>query len=87
MNETIVAIATPSGRGGVGVVRISGPLCQSIATKILGKVPKPRFACFGMFKQEDDIIDQGISLYFQNPHSFTGEDVLELHGHGGPGRA
>jgi len=84
-NDTITACATPPGRGGVGVVRISGPLTAMIARTILGRLPKPRYATYADFigaKQE--IIDRGIALYFIAPHSFTGEDVLELHGHGGP---
>ncbi len=85
MIETIAAIATPSGRGGVGVIRISGPLCQHIARSMLGVVPKPRLAHFSLFKDaQGNSLDQGISLYFPAPHSFTGEDVLELQGHGGP---
>ena len=82
--ETIVAIATPLGRGGIGVIRVSGPLCRSIANQVLGTIPKPRLAHFGSFRNQENIVDQGISLYFPEPHSFTGEDVLELHGHGGP---
>ena len=83
--DTIVALATPSGRGGVGVVRISGPETQKIAKKILKKIPKPRFASFSTFKDTDDtIIDEGIALLFLAPNSFTGEDILELQGHGGP---
>lgn len=82
--DTIVARATPSGRGGVGIIRISGPDTQAIAEKILGCLPKPRFASYGQFMAANgDIIDQGVALYFKAPHSFTGEDVLELQGHGG----
>ena len=84
-NDTIAAIATPPGRGGVGIIRISGPRCQAIATSILGKVPQPRQAEYLPFIGEDSVVlDQGIALYFRKPHSFTGEDVLELHAHGGP---
>ncbi len=83
--ETIAAIATPSGRGGVGVVRVSGPKASAIATKVLGKCPKPRYALYAEFRGEtNSVMDQGIALYFQGPNSFTGEDVLELQGHGGP---
>lgn len=83
--DTIVAKATPQGFGGVGVVRISGPETSIIAEKILGVLPKPRYATLLNFKDEKGFsIDQGIALYFPNPHSFTGEDVLELQGHGGP---
>jgi len=85
MIDTIAAIATPPGRGGVGVVRVSGPLCRAIATVLLKTTPQPRLATYKPFyNQNNEIIDQGIALYFPAPHSFTGEDVLELQGHGGP---
>ncbi|MBY0499146.1 MAG: tRNA uridine-5-carboxymethylaminomethyl(34) synthesis GTPase MnmE [Nitrosomonas sp.] len=81
----IAAIATPPGRGGIGVIRISGNNLAKLAQVILGKLPKPRHASLGKFLDtEGQIIDQGIVLYFPGPHSYTGEDVLELHGHGGP---
>ena len=83
--ETIAAIATPPGKGGVGIVRISGPKSRQVAEKILGKCPKARNADYLSFRDEDNsVIDAGIALYFQKPHSFTGEDVLELQAHGGP---
>jgi tRNA modification GTPase len=83
--ETIAAIATPRGFGGVGVVRVSGPLARAIAQGILARVPRPRYASFGPFRFADgSCIDEGIALLFPAPHSFTGEDVLELQGHGGP---
>ncbi|WP_434678796.1 tRNA uridine-5-carboxymethylaminomethyl(34) synthesis GTPase MnmE [Pseudomonas sp. R1-18] len=83
--ETIAAIATAQGRGGVGIVRVSGPLASQAAQAILGRMPKPRFAHYGPFEDsEGQVIDEGIGLYFPGPNSFTGEDVLELHGHGGP---
>lgn len=83
--ETIVAQATPPGYGGIGVIRISGPQCRAIARKILRKVPVPRIAAYGDFlDSEETVLDQGLALFFQAPHSFTGEDVLELQGHGGP---
>lgn len=83
--DTIAAIATPPGRGGVGIVRVSGPKVTEIAKKILGEVPTPRYATFSNFKDDqNNSIDQGIALYFKAPHSFTGEDVLELQAHGGP---
>jgi tRNA modification GTPase len=82
--ETIVAQATPKGRGGVGVVRVSGNLAATIAQKILKKTPAVREAQFLSFWDEAEKIDQGIALFFKAPHSFTGEDVLELQGHGGP---
>ena len=82
--DTICAIATPSGRSGIGIVRISGPDCLSLAMRILGFSPEPRKAYFADFHDQDgQIIDRGVALYFQSPHSFTGEDILELQGHGG----
>ncbi|MEH6470396.1 MAG: tRNA uridine-5-carboxymethylaminomethyl(34) synthesis GTPase MnmE [Halopseudomonas sp.] len=82
---TIAAVATPPGRGGVGIVRISGKQTREIAKHILGIDPQPRYAHYGSFyDQQGQQIDQGIALFFPNPHSFTGEDVLELQGHGGP---
>ncbi len=83
--DTIAAIATPRGRGGIGIVRISGPDTQHIAAQILGPpLPLPRRACHRAFVGPGGhSIDNGIALYFPAPHSFTGEDVLELHGHGG----
>lgn len=84
MKETIVAQATAPGRGGIGILRVSGPLATKVAQAILGKCPKPRMADYLPFKDDDGtILDQGIALYFKSPNSFTGEDVLELQGHGG----
>ncbi|ODN43044.1 tRNA uridine-5-carboxymethylaminomethyl(34) synthesis GTPase MnmE [Piscirickettsia litoralis] len=83
--ETIAAQATPSGRGGVGILRISGPKVKELARSLLGKLPKVRYAQYGPFLGENsEILDFGIGLYFEGPNSFTGEDVLELQGHGGP---
>jgi tRNA modification GTPase len=83
--DTVAAIATPAGRGGIGVVRVSGPELLPFATAILGRAPAPRSALFSSFRAADgSVIDQGIALYFPAPRSFTGEDVLELQGHGGP---
>lgn len=83
-NDTIAAIATPSGRGGVGVIRISGKNVPAVAHTLLGKLPKPRYATYSNFvDQEGELLDQGLALYFPAPNSFTGEDVLELQGHGG----
>ncbi len=83
--DIIAAIATPPGRGGVGIIRISGKNLSSLAQAILGKLPIPRSAQLSQFLDtEGQIIDQGIALYFPAPHSYTGEDVLELQGHGGP---
>lgn len=84
-NDTIVAQATAPGRGGVGIIRVSGKLAGSVADKLLGKLPAPRMAEYCPFKNaQGQTIDQGIALYFKGPNSFTGEDVLELQGHGGP---
>ncbi|WP_319380608.1 tRNA uridine-5-carboxymethylaminomethyl(34) synthesis GTPase MnmE [Thiomicrorhabdus sp.] len=83
--DTIAAIATAPGRGGVGIVRVSGNKVQAITEEMLGLLPKPRYAHYGPFYGEGhQVLDQGIALFFPNPHSFTGEDVLELHAHGGP---
>ncbi len=82
--DTIAALATPPGRGGVGIVRVSGPSAKALAETILGYQPAPRYAHYGAFHGESNVIDEGIALYFPGPHSFTGEDVLELQGHGGP---
>ncbi|RRQ21974.1 tRNA uridine-5-carboxymethylaminomethyl(34) synthesis GTPase MnmE [Thiohalobacter thiocyanaticus] len=85
MTDTIAAIATPAGRGGVGIVRLSGPDVPQIATDWLGHVPEARRAELHTFTAADgSSIDQGIALYFPAPNSFTGEHVLELQGHGGP---
>jgi len=83
--DTIAAIATPSGKGGIGIIRISGPLARDLAVKILGKIPEPRLATFSTFLDENgDGIDHGLGIFFPSPNSFTGEDILELQGHGGP---
>ncbi len=83
--DTIAALATPPGRGGIGVLRISGPEVAKIATGVLGTLPPPRQAVVRAFRDADGhVLDTGLALYFQGPASFTGEDVLELHGHGGP---
>lgn len=84
-NETIVALATAAGRGSVGIVRLSGARSLEIANRLLGFDPKPRHAHFCPFKDQDgEQIDEGVALFFKAPHSFTGEDVLELQAHGGP---
>jgi len=83
--DTIVAIATSPGRGGVGIVRLSGKQSVAIAEKICGRLGEPRFAKFSNFRHEDgEVIDSGVVLFFPNPASFTGEDVVELQGHGSP---
>ncbi|MDD1622462.1 MAG: tRNA uridine-5-carboxymethylaminomethyl(34) synthesis GTPase MnmE [Methylococcaceae bacterium] len=82
--DTIAAIATPPGNGGVGIIRISGPAVNDIALSISLKPPKPRYAVFTSFLDDNGIIiDSGLMLYFPGPASFTGEDILELQGHGG----
>lgn len=83
--DTIAAVATAPGRGGVGIVRISGPRALPIAITLSGREPVPRHAYYGgFFANDGEVIDEGLLLFFRGPHSFTGEDVLELQGHGGP---
>src|SRR6187551_2444256 len=83
-DDTIAAIATASGAGGIGVVRVSGALSQHIATQVLGACPAPRHAAYlPFYDAQHHLIDRGIAIYYQNPHSYTGEDVLELQAHGG----
>lgn len=83
--DTIAAQATATGRAGVGIIRVSGPAVSAVANAILGKIPKPRTAEYLPFLDaQQQTLDQGIALYFPGPNSFTGEDVLELQGHGGP---
>lgn len=87
VTDTIVAIATPPGRGGVGIIRISGPLSYTIAQTISHKKSiKPRLVQFSSFysSEENDVIDHGLLLYFKSPNSFTGEDVVEFQVHGAP---
>ncbi len=85
ITETIAALATPPGRGGVGIIRISGPLAVKIAEQMLGHCSQPRQAEYLSFHDSNgQTLDQGLALYFPAPNSFTGEDVLELQGHGGP---
>jgi tRNA modification GTPase len=83
--ETIAAIATPPGAGGIGVVRISGPKAHGIAQALTGKSPRPRIFHFSIFSDVDGApLDHGLAVYFAAPRSFTGEDVVELHAHGSP---
>ncbi len=83
--DTIVAAATPPGKGGIGIVRVSGPDAERLAGQMLGVVPEPRFATNVTIRNQDgDELDRGIALYFTGSASYTGESVLELHGHGGP---
>ncbi|MBM4201308.1 MAG: tRNA uridine-5-carboxymethylaminomethyl(34) synthesis GTPase MnmE [Gammaproteobacteria bacterium] len=84
-SDTIAAVATPPGKGGVSIVRISGPAVCPMMTDLLGLPLSPRHARLCRFRGADgEAIDQGLALYFPAPHSFSGEDMLELHGHGGP---
>src|ERR1700681_2171148 len=83
--DTIVAQATPPGRGGIGIVRLSGPQTPDIGTVLLRQLPRPRTATFVRFLDaEQQPIDAGLALFFPAPQSYTGEHVLELQGHGGP---
>ena len=83
--DTIAAIATASGAGGIGVLRVSGPIAAAIARTLLGRDPTPRHAHFRAFLDADGgVLDRGLLLLFPAPHSYTGEDVLELHAHGSP---
>jgi tRNA modification GTPase len=85
VDDTIVAPATPPGKGGVGVIRVSGPKATFILQTVTGQLPQPRYATYGTFTEDNgEVIDMGLTLFFPNPHSFTGEDVVEFQGHGGP---
>ncbi|MCD6672934.1 MAG: tRNA uridine-5-carboxymethylaminomethyl(34) synthesis GTPase MnmE [Burkholderiaceae bacterium] len=85
VNEPIAAIATASGRGGIGVVRVSGSGLQPVIDAVLRRSLVPRHAAYGPFFAGDgSVIDRGIAIFYPAPHSYTGEDVLELQGHGGP---
>jgi tRNA modification GTPase len=82
---TIAAIATPPGRGGIGIVRVSGPHVDALLEGVAGSIPPARVATFATFRDASGAaLDQGLVLYFPAPHSYTGETVAELHGHGGP---
>jgi tRNA modification GTPase len=84
-SDTIAAVSTPPGRGGIGIVRVSGPRAAAIATALIGTLPPPRRAHYCGFRDSAGaLVDRGVALYFPAPASFTGEDVLELQGHGGP---
>ena len=83
-SDTICAIATAPGRGGIGIVRISGPLAKIISKEVTSTTLQPRLATFVEMKSNnDEVIDSGIGLYFESPNSFTGENIVELQGHGG----
>jgi len=82
--DTVAAIATPAGRGAVGIVRVSGAKVPDIARRLLGQLPRPRSATLGGARDAGgELLDEGLALYFPAPHSYTGEDVLEFQGHGG----
>src|SRR5258706_3017191 len=84
-SDVIAAIGTAPGRGGIGIVRVSGKRLEQLASRLLGGVPAPRLAVRAIFRGADgEPIDDGIALFFAAPASYTGEDVLELQGHGGP---
>lgn len=81
----IIAIATAPGRGGIGVIRVSGPDLRAWADVLCGQALQPRHAHYLPFRNQDgEVMDEGLALFFPGPHSYTGEDVLELQGHGGP---
>ena len=81
--ETICAIASAIGQSGIGIVRVSGPLAKSTSKKILQADLKPRYAYYGAFYDQNNIIDKGVAIFFPGPNSYTGEDVVEFQGHGG----
>jgi tRNA modification GTPase len=84
-SDPIIAIATAPGRGGIGVIRVSGPDLRAWADALCGQALRPRHAHYLPFRHQDgDVMDEGLALFFPGPHSYTGEDVLELQGHGGP---
>jgi tRNA modification GTPase len=83
--DTIAAVATPAGAGGIGVIRVSGPQATAIARELIGKIPKPRIFHFVALRDAGGgMLDRGMAVLFRAPRSFTGEDVLELHAHGSP---
>ena len=84
MTDTIAAVSTPPGRGGIGIVRVSGPRAGEVARAVVSRLPEPRLATSARFLAGDgETLDTGIALWFPAPHSYTGEDTLELQGHGG----
>ena len=83
IEDTIAAIATPHGRGGIAIVRVSGPQALTVAKTLTNITPKTRQVYFKQFKLNNEVIDEGVLLYFASPNSYTGEDVIELQGHGG----
>ncbi|MEW5250355.1 tRNA uridine-5-carboxymethylaminomethyl(34) synthesis GTPase MnmE [Microbulbifer discodermiae] len=83
-SDTIAAVATPPGRGGIGVIRLSGSRARAIGERLCTRTFKPRTAHYCDFTSGEQLLDSGLALYFPGPNSFTGEDVVELQGHGGP---
>ena len=83
IKDTIAAIATPPGRGGIAIVRVSGPEALNVAKILTNTTPTPRQAYFRQFRYQNEIVDEGVLIYFSAPNSYTGEDVIELQGHGG----
>ena len=83
IEDTIAAIATPHGRGGIAVIRVSGSQALTVAKILTNTIPEPRKAYFKQFKLNETIVDEGLLLYFPGPNSYTGEDVIEFQGHGG----
>ena len=81
--ETICAIASAIGQSGIGIVRVSGPLAKSTSKKILQADLKPRYAYYGAFYDQNNVVDKGVAIFFPGPNSYTGEDVVEFQGHGG----
>ena len=82
--DLICAIATPPGEGGIGVIRLSGPAAKSVAESLISLELSPRRAHYSSFVADQEVLDDGLVLWFPGPNSFTGEDVIELQGHGGP---
>ena len=83
--DTIAAVATAAGRGGVGIVRLSGPLAKAVAERICGRTLRPRHAHHVRFRDRGgEVVDDGVALWFRAPASYTGEDVVELQAHGSP---
>jgi tRNA modification GTPase len=83
--DTIAAVATPAGRGGIGVIRVAGPSVPAVIDGVIGRALAPRHATVTVFRSEaGEPLDTGLALYFPAPHSYTGDAMLELHGHGGP---
>ena len=83
IEDTIAAIATPPGRGGIAIIRVSGSKALEVAKTLTGITPKPRQVYFKQFKLNNEVLDEGVVIYFAAPNSYTGEDIVEFQGHGG----